>query len=152
MLSQTAEYALRAVLYIAAQPPDRYVRVPELAARTAVPRNYLSKTLYQLTRAGVLESARGPTGGFRLAGAAAALTLAQVVAPFTGPDTRRCLLHDRPCGSTTACAAHVRWTPVAREMHAFFGTTTVADLTEGAEGALGPSPTLQRSAPSGEPL
>ena len=152
MLSQTAEYALRAVLYIAAQPPERYVRVPELAARTAVPRNYLSKTLYQLTRAGVLESARGPTGGFRLAGVSTALTLAEVVAPFTGPDTRRCVLHARPCRDETACAAHVRWAPVAREIHAFFGTTTVADLTERAEGALGVPPTLHRSAAGGETL
>jgi Rrf2 family protein len=152
VLSQTAEYALRAVLYIAAQPRNRYVRVPELAVRTAVPRNYLSKTLYQLTRAGVLESARGPAGGFRLAGAPRALTLDQIIAPFTGPNTRRCLLHDRPCGDETACAAHARWAPVANEMHAFFGTTTVADLTEDAEGALGITPTLQSSAASGEPL
>jgi Rrf2 family protein len=152
LLSQTAEYALRAVLYIAAQPPDRFVRVPELARETGVPRNYLSKTLYQLTQAGVLGSARGPTGGFRLAGASTALTLEQVVAPFTGPDMRRCLLHDRPCGSATACPAHARWAPVARAMHAFFGATTVADLTGGAEGALGTHPTLQRSATGGEIL
>jgi Rrf2 family protein len=132
VLSQTAEYALRAVLYIATQPSDQFVRVPRLAAATGVPRNYLSKTLHQLTHAGVLCSARGPAGGFRLAGPAADITLQRVVAPFTGTDTRRCLLHDRACGSATACEAHARWEPVAREVRRFFGATTVADLVAGA--------------------
>ncbi|MEK6688644.1 MAG: Rrf2 family transcriptional regulator, partial [Gemmatimonadota bacterium] len=57
-LPQTAEYALRAVLHIASKPD--LVRVATLAEELDIPRNYLSKTLHQLARAGILQSTRGP--------------------------------------------------------------------------------------------
>ena len=148
MLSQTAEYALRAVLYIAGRPPETSIRVPELARATGVPRNYLAKTLHQLARVGVLRSTRGPRGGFRLAEPAEAMTIDRVLAPFAATDTRRCLLHDRPCG-VRPCAAHTRWAPVARRLDHFFGTTTVADLAGGAEGAPALDPTLHPSVTDG---
>ncbi|WP_158508898.1 RrF2 family transcriptional regulator [Gemmatirosa kalamazoonensis] len=150
MLSNTAEYALRAVLHLAGRPTGAWTHVSELARTTGVPRNYLSKTLNQLARAGVLRSTRGPSGGFRLAGPASELTLDRVVAPFMGLDTARCLLHDHPCGDAHACEAHTRWAPVARQVHAFFGATTVADLTGGAEGAAGALSSLHRSVIDGD--
>ena len=83
MLSQTGEYALRAVLYVAAhEGRDGLVKIDEIAAELDVPRNTLAKTLHALGRAGVLGSVRGPAGGFHLAVPAEALTLARVVAPF----------------------------------------------------------------------
>src|SRR5690606_6227227 len=67
MLSDTAEYALRATLYIAQHANDtRLVRTDETAQALGVPRNYLSKILHVLARHGVLSSTRGPLGGFRL--------------------------------------------------------------------------------------
>jgi Rrf2 family transcriptional regulator, iron-sulfur cluster assembly transcription factor len=126
MLSQTAEYALRAVLYIAAH--EQLVHVDEIAAAVGVPHNYLSKTLHQLVRAGVLASARGPTGGFRLAVAADRLTLQHVVSRFADQGGRRCLLGHGTCGEVPECAAHARWSPVATQLHEFFATTTVAAL------------------------
>lgn len=126
LLSQTSEYALRAVLHIAAQ--GRPMRVGDIADAVGVPRNYLSKTLHQLARAGVLASARGPTGGFRLAVAPGDLTLQIVIAPFAGQNGRRCLLGRGVCGEVPECAAHTRWAPVASTMRDFFTSTTVADL------------------------
>ena len=81
MLSQTAEYALRAVLHIAAVGTERPVAVGEIAQALDVPRNYLSKTLHQLVRAGILTSTRGPTGGFQLAMPAESLTLQRIASP-----------------------------------------------------------------------
>lgn len=133
LLPQTAEYALRAVLHIAAHPPGQSVRVNQIADAIDVPRNYLAKTLHRLTQEGVLRSSRGPTGGFRLAVAPDALTLARIVSPFAEMTGRRCLMGNRPCGDATACAIHARWKPVAHHMDAFFGATTVAEL-------LSPSP------------
>lgn len=127
LLPQTAEYALRAVLHLA-RHDARPVRVPEMADAIAVPRNYLSKTLHQLARAGLLESARGPSGGFRLAVPADVLTLDRVIAVFVGPTEKKCLLANRPCGQDPNCPVHARWAPVAERLTAFFGTTTVADL------------------------
>lgn len=128
LLPQTAEYALRAVLHIAAAQHERLTRVGEIAEALQVPRNYLSKTLHQLARAGVLFSARGPTGGFRLAVPADQLTLQRIVSTFVVAGGRRCLLGHGVCGEATACAVHSRWAPVALQVGGFFEATTVADL------------------------
>jgi Rrf2 family protein len=133
MLSQTAEYALRAVLYIAADSSGQPVRVAEMAAELAIPQNYLSKILHLLARNGALTSVRGKHGGFRLAVAPERLTLYRVVGLFDRvDDRRRCLLGRPQCSDRTACAAHTRWKDVAERLVTFFRETTVADLQLGA--------------------
>lgn len=128
-LSSTAQQAIHAVLCIAGGRGEP-VRVETIAQATGFPRNYLSKTLHALARAGILRSERGPRGGFRLARAANRLTLAAVSAPFTRPGQRRCLLGRAHCGDANPCAAHPRWSELAGGMEAFFRTTTIAHLLE----------------------
>lgn len=131
MLSQTAEYALRAVLHLAQHSSHRPVRVGEMATALRIPHNYLSKILHQLARAGVLLSLRGKAGGFRLAVPPDRLPLSAVVMPFDRvDDRRRCLLGRPQCSDRTACAAHTRWKEVADTVAQFFRDTTVADLLE----------------------
>lgn len=128
LLAQTAEYAVRAVLYIAAHQDDGAVNVRDTAASLRVPQNYLSKTLYQLARAGILASARGPAGGFRLAIPPDELALDRIISTFAATSGHRCLLGHGTCGETPGCAVHAQWAPIATQMRDFFGTTTVADL------------------------
>lgn len=137
MLSQTAEYALRAVLYLARQDEGRRVQTAELADALSVPRNYLSKTMSALVGCGILDSARGPRGGFRLAIRPATLTVARVVDAFDPPGGRSgCLLGGGPCRPDDPCTAHGRWSGVALTVRTFFIETTVADLVaDGPPGA-----------------
>jgi len=130
VLSQTAEYAIRAVLYIAMKDGEQKpVKLGEIASALEVPRNYLSKTLHQLARTNVLLSERGPSGGFRLGTPPEELRLADVVAPFDPVRlARRCLLGEGECSDATPCAAHERWKPVAEPMRSFFRETTIGDL------------------------
>jgi len=130
-LSSTAQQAISAVLCIAAAGGEP-MRVQTIAAATGAPRNYLSKILHVLARAGVLSSGRGPRGGFRLAGPAERLTLAAVTGPFERPGQRRCLLGRPTCRDATACPAHRRWSKVASGVEDYFQTTTIARLLEEA--------------------
>lgn len=135
MLSQTAEYALRTVLYLAARQQDSLSSVGEIAEALEVPQNYLSKTLHQLAKAGVLHSSRGKHGGFRLSRRATEITLAEVVARFDGPTGARiCLLGRSACSDSDPCPAHGRWKEVSAQVSAFFRETTVAQLLEGPAG------------------
>lgn len=138
MLSRTAEYALRAVLYLADNAGDAPITVDGIAESLGVPRNYLSKTLHLLARQGVLSSSRGPRGGFVLAVPADRLTLYEVVEPFQELGERRTCLLGRPvCSDRDPCPAHHRWKEVAERLADFFRETTVAELIQGArvEGA-----------------
>jgi Rrf2 family protein len=133
MLSQTAEYALRAVLYIArGRPVAPPCSVEQLAEALGVPRNYLSKTLHQLARAGVLDSTRGRGGGFRLARSPERIRLIEVVRPFDDiGEGRRCLLGRGACSDRAACEAHESWKPVAERVAAYFREKTVAEVMNG---------------------
>jgi Rrf2 family protein len=131
VLSQTAEYALRAVLALAAQPDGQPLGAARLAGVLGIPQNYLSKTLHQLARAGVLESNRGKLGGFRLARSAERITLLEIISPFDDVSDRRVCLLGRPvCSDHSACVAHARWKAVSERTATFFRETTVADLTK----------------------
>ena len=128
MLSQTAEYALRAALYLA-EEPERTARVGELAEALSVPQNYLSKTLHQLARTGILVSTRGKHGGFRLSRPPETIPLFEIVAPFERlADQRQCLLGRPVCSDITPCAAHDRWKTVKDTTNAFFRETSLKDL------------------------
>lgn len=77
MISQTAEYALRAMVHMATV--DSKQTAEQIAAGTQVPVGYLSKVLQSLARAGLLRSQRGIGGGFTLAKPADTVTIYEVV-------------------------------------------------------------------------
>lgn len=134
MLSSTAEYALRAVLFLAEHPARCPMRAGELAVALRVPPNYLAKILHQLVKLEILRSSRGRNGGFELAISPARLTLLQVVEAFDPVRRRRrCLLGRKECGDRNACPVHSRWKVLAEEIVRFFRRTTVGDLL--AQGA-----------------
>lgn len=134
MLSSTATYALRAMIYLASCQEEGPVRVDDVAEALGVPRNYLSKVLHTLVKRGVLRSLRGPHGGFQLAVAASQLMLFDVVVPFDEIDGRRsCLLGRGECSDENPCAVHTRWSGVATEVAAFFRETALEDVVEDPE-------------------
>ena len=130
MFGRSADYALRALLFIAREGGDgRYVHADRIAGATAMPANYTGKILNTLAREGLLTSSRGPTGGFRLARDAAAITAAEVVDLFTAaPANRQCILGAAPCSPRKPCAAHERWTAVLDAQRAPLAATTIASL------------------------
>lgn len=131
--SQTAEYAVRAVLHIAGHNDDTPVAVTQVARTLQVPEKYLARVLGTLRQAGILHSTRGARGGFRLARAVDTLTLADVVAPFeTGAEPPRCLLRGAPCGSGSGCPAHRVWHGVTASVRDFMLRTTLAELMTGS--------------------
>lgn len=129
MISRTGRYALRAVVHLAVEAREAPVPVDTVAERLDVPRNYLSKTLHRLAKAGVLDSTRGPHGGFRLAAPPSELTLEDVLSPFDEEEVRRqCLLGRERCTDEEPCAAHHRWKRLNQQMTTFFRDTTVEEL------------------------
>jgi Rrf2 family protein len=131
MLSQTAEHALRATLFLARTAPGDPISADVIAEALGAPRNYLSKTLNTLAKRGLLSSTRGPYGGFQLARAAAEVTIAEVIHAFDEPRAKGiCLLGGRPCNDGDPCGAHFRWKAIAAEMLAPLNNTTIADLLE----------------------
>jgi len=131
ILSKSAIYALRATLLLAEHADGAPVRVDDIAAELDVPRNYLSKILHVLAGTRILESTRGPGGGFQLAVRPEHLKLSEIVGHFDdAPDGDTCLLGRGRCNAADPCGAHERWAQVRRTISAFLEDTSVADLSK----------------------
>jgi Rrf2 family protein len=136
VLSTTADHALRAVLYLGQRPTGVVASATEIADAIGAPRNYLSKTLHALTRAGVTTSVPGRRGGFALAVPPHRLTLGRLIGVFNEADKPRlCLLGDRPCTAEQPCAAHLQWTQIQRMRDHALRSTTISDLLGGSDAA-----------------
>jgi Rrf2 family iron-sulfur cluster assembly transcriptional regulator len=131
MLSMTAQYALRAFVYLAARGEKRSVLAKEIASRTGVPSHYLSRILRDAVRAGLLESARGVGGGFRLARPAAKIRLYDVLAPFDDVlDRSRCPFGQPRCNDDHPCGFHRYWKPIATAYHNMLENITLDRVDE----------------------
>ena len=131
MFSTTTEYALRALALLAQLPEDEAILGRELAERADIPANYLSKILWTLGGAGIIDATRGSGGGYRLRRKAGDVRLAEVVELFEkGKAKLSCLLSsDRMCSDQNPCSAHGAWREVRAAFINFLQSTTVADIS-----------------------
>ncbi len=127
-MSRTAEHAVRAILHLAINGPEP-VKAATIARELGAPANYMSKTLHALASAGVVDSRRGPTGGFRLAEDPEELTLARIIEVVDDPAPKdACLVSSARCSERTPCHLHARWKVVSNQVWNPLRSTTIADL------------------------
>ena len=84
-LSSKADYAIRAVVELAAAEGDRPMKAEALATAQDIPLNFLENILGELRRGQIVRSQRGSDGGFRLARPATSITIADVIRAVEGP-------------------------------------------------------------------
>ncbi len=129
MFSQTVEYALRAVVHLAAQNPAPRT-TDQVATATHVPKAYLAKVLQILNRAGIVHSQRGIGGGISLARDPQNLTILEVVNAME-PIAR---IKTCPLGFVTEgvnlCPLHRRLDNALAMVEKAFRETTLAELLE----------------------
>jgi len=145
MISQTAEYALRAIVALAQRGPGQAMLTPQIAAVTKVPPAYLAKVLQTLGRAGLVHSQRGLGGGFTLAKPPAQISVLEVVnAVDLLKRIELCPLGVADHGAHL-CPLHKRLDEALETVERSFATTTIAQLISpfGAGGGLCRTPDLE---------
>jgi Rrf2 family protein len=127
VISQTAEYALRAVVVLGSSP-ETPMTTRQVADRTRVPSGYLSKVLQALGRAGLVEAQRGLGGGFTLTRPLDELTILDVI-NAVDPLRRieRCPLGIAAHGQRL-CPLHQRLDQGIALAESLFGDTTIGQL------------------------
>jgi Rrf2 family iron-sulfur cluster assembly transcriptional regulator len=132
MLSNTAEYALRAMVSLARIESGKVMLGRDLSAMTGVPARYLSKILLDLNRAGMVSAVRGQGGGYRLSRESKDIRLIEIVEIFDRLRAHpRCLLSfDKDCTDEGGCTAHERWKVVRALYLNFLESTSLADIAE----------------------
>ena len=126
MISLTAKYALRAMVFLASCDKP-IVSAAAIAEATCVPHDYLLKVLKELDEAGVLQSRRGPGGGYSLINSPAEIQVLDVVtAVDTIPRITECPLGIS--GHVKLCPLHRLLDNVSRSVEDTFRATTIEDL------------------------
>jgi len=129
MLSQTVEYALRAVSYLASEN-DRYAKTYEIAKHTCVPSAYLVKVLQELVAGKIVETKKGIGGGVKLSRSPEKITILEVVNAVE-PIIRikRCPLGLERHGRQL-CPLHRRLDAALASMEKAFQETTLAEVLD----------------------
>lgn len=106
-LTKRGDYAVRAMLALARAEGNGPVSVRRIAEEMVIPVRFLPQVMADLHRAGLVAASAGRSGGYRLARAAAAVTLLDVIEAVEGERRRRsCVLRGGPCGRDGQCAVH----------------------------------------------
>jgi Rrf2 family protein len=131
-ISAKADYAVRAVVELAAAPDEKPVKAERIATAQGIPLNFLENILGELRHAGIVRSHRGAEGGFRLAKPADQLTVADVIRVVEGPlaSVRGGPPEDASYGGASDALPRV-WIAVRANLRKVVEHVTVADIASG---------------------
>jgi Rrf2 family protein len=152
-LSDGVEWGVHACTVLASLPADGALPAAKLAEYHGVPSAYLAKHLQSLARAGVLETTKGPRGGYRLARPPADITVLEVVEAIDGDESAFRCTEIRRRGPLAMpareykkqCGIHAAFDRADAAWRAELRTTTIADLFMGVLRDV-PPPALEKGA------
>ena len=136
MLSQRARYALKSLLNLARQP-DGINQVRALAGEEHIPRRFLEVIMADLRKAGLVESTRGKTGGYRLSRPASLISFADIIRVTDGPIalvpcvSRNFYARCADCDDERTCALRQVMSIARAQMSDVLDRTTLADAVAG---------------------
>lgn len=125
-VSQRLDYALRALVLLAEQPPGTWVAAGDLADRLNLPRRFLEQQFSSLARAGIVECRRGAAGGCSLTRPSSDVTVREVVLALHGD------VLDVPHQPDSASAE--LWSEAAGVLADFLGGHTLEQLAKRQRG------------------
>lgn len=128
-LTRAADYAVRVMICLASSATQERVSLPTLAAATEAPGSFLSKVLQALSRAGLITSRRGQTGGFQISALGRKASMLQVIEAIDGPICLNlCLVSGQSCHRRAACPAHPVWAKAQRSMLEVLSAASIAEM------------------------
>ncbi|NMC14389.1 MAG: Rrf2 family transcriptional regulator [Chloroflexi bacterium] len=109
-ITRQADYAVRAVAFLARLGSDHRAATSQIADEQKIPPSFLAKIVSQLSVAGLLQTSRGARGGVSLARSPDEITLLEVVEAIDGPIyLNECVCGYDPCVFSDECPIHPIW-------------------------------------------
>jgi Rrf2 family protein len=132
-LNTKGRYAVMAMTDLARHGGKGAVSLGAIAERQQISLAYLEQIFLKLRRAGLVESARGRTGGYQLARPAGAITIAEIMHAADEPvEMTRCAVHGLSgCVGSSKCLTHDLWRALGDHIQAFLARVTLRDVIAG---------------------
>ena len=129
MFSRSAEYAIRALAFLAAQEPGKLSGAREIAEAESIPMPFLWKILQKLAAKKLVRSFRGVRGGYELARPPQRITLDKILKEMGEAEAlERCILGFARCREKNPCALHELWAERRKSFTEALRKTTLSDL------------------------
>ena len=130
MLSNTSKYAIRAVIFLALYAtPEKKKGLKEISGELGIPAPFLGKILQVLSKQQILDSTKGPNGGFTLKKPALDISVMEIVEIIDGTDVfNQCLIRTSPCSKDNPCSLHDKVTGYRSGIRTTLLTESIADL------------------------
>jgi Rrf2 family transcriptional regulator, iron-sulfur cluster assembly transcription factor len=139
MLSNSCRYGIRAVIYLAGQPVEGGMTgIRKISSDLGLPTPFLAKILQQLAKQKILNSSKGPHGGFSLLRDPQKITLLDIVNSIDGQDVfTNCIMHNGSCegveDSKKHCPLHDDYESTRKELIKLFSHKTIYELVVRAD-------------------
>ena len=129
-LTARGRYAVTAMLDLALHHDEGPVALADIAMRQGISLSYLEQLFSQLRKQGLVDSTRGPGGGYRLGHEPDAIVVSEVIgAVDESMDSTRC--HGKEnCQDDERCLTHDLWTDLSHQIHRFLSGVDLAQLVE----------------------
>ncbi|MCB0629735.1 MAG: Rrf2 family transcriptional regulator [Saprospiraceae bacterium] len=136
MFSKACEYGIKAALYIATQSlQGARVNLKEIAREINSPEAFTAKILQQMARNGIVDSVKGPYGGFQITSERiSVIKLSEIVSAIDGDAIYRgCALGLEQCNAEKPCPLHDKFVSIRTELRRMLEGTTLYELANGLE-------------------
>lgn len=131
MLTRGCEYALQAMLFLAAGPPGKPILQRDISAALDIPPHFLGKVLQTLARNKLVISQKGKSGGFILARPAQQITPFDIITAIDGPTfLDGCLLGFPTCNDHAPCPVHNDWGELKNGILKMFYDENISQLSK----------------------
>ena len=128
-ITRQADYALRAVRFLARLSPGEKASTSAIASGENIPPSFLAKIISQLSIAGILRTARGAHGGVYLSRPSAEISMLDVVEAIDGPIIfNECTVNPKICAFSSYCVLHDIWCETRDELIHKLKQTTFAQF------------------------
>jgi len=130
-ITTKGRYALRAMLDLACTQSDEPITREDIAARQELPATYLAQLFAALTKAGLVDSVRGPGGGYVLGRPPEEITAAEIIRTVEGPVIPvACVADIDSCERAGRCSLRYLYSGLGDAIEAYLAGVTLADLCE----------------------
>lgn len=127
-LTTKGRYAVTAMLDLALRFDQGAVTLAEIARRQGISLSYLEQLFAKLRRSGLVDSVRGPGGGYNLAMEPAKISVADIIVAINeNIDATRCG-GEKNCHGEDTCLTHQLWEDLSKQIYDFLNGISLADL------------------------
>lgn len=129
-LTTKGRYAVTAMLDLAVHRDKGPIALADISERQGISLSYLEQLFAKLRKANLVDSTRGPGGGYRLSGPPANIAVADVISAVDETvDATRCG-GEKNCQGEERCLTHDLWEELSREIRGFLKSVSLADVIQ----------------------